>query len=190
MIYEAVIITRNPDGGLHIVPMGYREEGGYVVLAPFRPSTTLDNLERTGQAVVNMTDNVAILAGCLTGHADWPTVPAVVVDGGRLQDALTHMELEVTRLEQDELRPRFVCTVKHQEAHAPFWGFNRAQAAVVEAAILVSRLSRLSAETIDAEIAYLKIAIDKTAGERERQAWEWLMEAIRAYRSDAAGDPR
>ena len=40
MIFEAVIITRNADGTLHIVPMGYREAGEDVVLAPFRPSTT------------------------------------------------------------------------------------------------------------------------------------------------------
>jgi hypothetical protein len=34
------IITRNTDMPLHIVPMGYRESGEDVVLAPFRPSTT------------------------------------------------------------------------------------------------------------------------------------------------------
>ena len=67
MIFEAVIITRNADGSLHIVPMGYREAGEDVVLAPFRPSTTLDNLVRSRQAVINLTDNVAIIAGCLTG---------------------------------------------------------------------------------------------------------------------------
>jgi hypothetical protein len=184
MIHEAIIITRNSDGGLHIVPMGYREEAGQIVIAPFRPSATLDNLRRTGQATVNMTDNVAILAGCLTGRRDWPTVPACVIDGARLQDTLSHMELTVTRMEEDEVRPRFFCAVKHQEIHAPFKGFNRAQAAVVEAAILVSRLDRLTPEKVDAEIDYLRIAIDKTAGERERQAWNWLMERVQAFRAE------
>jgi hypothetical protein len=38
-------------------------------------------------------------------------------------------------------------------------------------------------EKIDREIAYLEIAIDKTAGPDEREAWGWLMDAIAAYRA-------
>jgi hypothetical protein len=45
----------------------------------------------------------------------------------------------------------------------------------------------LPPEKIEREIAYLRIAIDKTAGRRERQAWNWLMEKIAAHRS--AADP-
>jgi hypothetical protein len=53
---------------------------------------------------------------------------------------------------------------------------------VLELAILVSRLGRLEAEKIENEIAYLTIAIDKTAGERELEAWGWLMERVDDYR--------
>ncbi len=188
MIFEAVISTRNADGSLHIVPMGYRAVGEDLVIAPFRPSKTLDNLVRSRQAVINLTDNVAILAGCLTGRYDWPTEPAVVVDGARLQDVLAHLEVEVEREEADPLRPRFFCAVRHHGQHRSFRGFNRAQAAVVEAAILVSRLHLLPAERVDREIAYLQWAVDKTAGEREREAWEWLMERIALHRADPARD--
>jgi hypothetical protein len=72
----------------------------------------------------------------------------------------------------------------HAEQHAPFRGFNRAQAAVVEAAILVSRLHMLPWGKIETEIAYLKIAVDKTAGPREREAWTWLMERIEEHRQN------
>ena len=65
--------------------------------------------------------------------------------------------------------------------HAPFAGFNRAQAAVIEAAILVSRLHMLPREKIETEIGYLETAIEKTAGAQETEAWTWLMEAIRAH---------
>ena len=34
---------------------------------------------------------------------------------------------------------------------------------------------------IMSEVDYLKIAIDKTAGPEERQAWDWLMERIAAH---------
>ena len=65
-------------------------------------------------------------------------------------------------------------------------GFNRAQAAVVEGAVLVSRLHMLPPEKIDAEMAYLQIAIDKTAGPEEHEAWGWLREAVAAHRAKAA----
>jgi hypothetical protein len=65
--------------------------------------------------------------------------------------------------------------------HAPFRGLNRAKAAVLEAAILVSRLSMLPRERIESEIAYLKIAVEKTAGPEEREAWDWLMEAVTQF---------
>ena len=60
-------------------------------------------------------------------------------------------------------------------------GFNRAQAAVVEAAILVSRLHMLPEQKIRSELEYLGIAIKKTAGEKERTAWKWLMEKVDDY---------
>ena len=69
--------------------------------------------------------------------------------------------------------------------HAPFQGFNRAKAAVLELAILVSRLDRLPRSKIEAELAYLTIAIEKTAGAAEREACDWLMERV-AARFDAA----
>lgn len=184
LIYEAVVTTRNADGSIHITPMGFREEGGLVVLAPFTPSTTLDNLRRTGEAVVNLTDDVGIIAGCLTGRRDWPLQRTQAVDGARLAAALAHRELRVERIEEDPQRPRFHCREHYSETHAPFRGFNRAQAAVIEAAILVSRLGMLPAEKIQTEIDYLKIAIDKTAGPRELEAWEWLLRAIRDFEAE------
>ncbi len=65
--------------------------------------------------------------------------------------------------------------------HRAFEGFNRAKAAVVELAILTSRLSMLPREKIETEIAYLKITIDKTAGPEELEAFGWLMEKIEAF---------
>lgn len=189
MIYETVVVTRSSAGAFHIAPMGIREEDGLVVLAPFAPSTTLDNLRANGLAVINMTDDVAVIAGCLTGRREWPLVPATRIDGARLQSTLSHVEAEVVRVEEDAVRPRFFLRRVHEETHAPFKGFNRAQAAVLEAAILVSRLHMLPMEKIDNELAYLTIAIDKTAGERERLAWTWLMEKIEQHRRNTHVNP-
>lgn len=183
MIYETVVVTQDRDGNSNIAPLGVREEGEFLVLAPFRPSTTLQNLSTTGEAVVNMTDDVAVIAGCLTGRKEWPLVPVTHVCGARLSNALAHVECRVDHVEEDDKRPRFFCRRVHEQTHAPFKGFNRAQAAVLELAILTSRLHMLPQDKIDREIEYLQIAIDKTAGERERMAWGWLQERVAAHRA-------
>jgi hypothetical protein len=137
-----------------------------------------------GHAVINHTDDVRVFAGCLTGHRAWPLFPAERVPGRVLAGALSHQELVVDRVEEDPVRPRFVCRVVHEAGHAPFRGFNRAQGAVIEAAILVSRLHLLPWEKIERELAYLEIAVSKTAGPREAEAWAWLMERIATFRRE------
>jgi uncharacterized protein len=183
MIYETVVTTMSKSGAVHIAPFGVLLDEHGLSIAPFRPSATLDNLEATGAAVINMTDDVRIIAGCLTGRRDWPVRPATVVEGRVLEAALAHREVRVVSVEPGDTRPRFRLDVVHEESHAAFKGFNRAQAAVVEAAILVSRLAMLPPEKIESEIAYLAIAVEKTAGPREREAWGWLMQAVADYKA-------
>jgi len=181
-IREIILTTRRADGTAHIAPMGVRERGDQLLIAPFRPSSTLDNLLRSRSAVVNLTDDVRVYAGCLTGHYDWPLLPAERIDGVRLRDALAHQELEVARVEEDATRPRLFCRVVGELNHRPFRGFNRAQAAVLELAILVSRLDMLPRDKLERETEYLRIAMDKTAGEREWEAWGWLQEKLEGHR--------
>lgn len=182
MIYETVVTTQNAQGQVHIAPMGVREENGFIILAPFKPSTTLENILATRSAVINLTDDVRVIAGCLTGRKDWPTVPADQVKSQRLRDSLVHRELTLERIEDNGQRPRLFCKCVKEVSHAPFRGFNRAQAAVVEGAILASRLHMLPWEKIEAEMKYHTIAIEKTAGPREREAWTWLLEKIAAHK--------
>src|SRR5262249_38494512 len=146
LIRETIVITCDRDGRAHIAPIGLIAEGDDWIIAPFRPSTTLDNLEAVPFATASHTDDVRVFAGCLTGRRDWPMEKADKVPGRRLAGALTHAELAVAKVTEDPQRPRFRCRVVQLVQHAPFQGFNRAQAAVVEAAILVSRLQMLPRE--------------------------------------------
>jgi hypothetical protein len=190
MIFETIVTTAAPDGRPHVAPMGIRYEGGFVILAPFRPSATLENIIATRAAVVNFTTDVRVFAGCVTRFAtDWPTVAASRVNSVRLADSLSHAELELADMSDDATRPVLRMRCVHREEHAPFEGFNRAQAAVVEGAILVSRLAMLPADKVDSEMAYLQIAIDKTAGDTERAAWAWLTAAVARHRANAAREP-
>jgi len=182
MIQETLVTTINLQGDTHIAPMGVHVEQDHYIILPFRPSTTLDNLLATETAVINYCDDVRIFAGCLTGRRDWPLLPAQQVAGYYLADTLAHTELQLVRIENDDTRPKLFCRAVHTVNHKPFQGFNRAQYSVLEAAILISRLDRLPGEKIQAELDYLRIGLDKTAGERERQAWDWLMAAIEQHR--------
>lgn len=183
LIFEAIVTTATPDGGYHVAPLGFRREGKFVVLSPFYPSRTLANLHATGIAAISHTCDVRIFAGCLTGRRDWPLTSCVHIPCGRLANALSHCEVEVERVEEDAVRPHFLCRELASFNHAPFPGYNRAQAAVIEACILVSRLNMLPADKVEREMAYLAIAINKTAGPHELEAWGWLKERIVAHRA-------
>ncbi len=178
MIRETVVTTISAAGAVHIAPFGLIEEGELRIIAPFRPSRSLDNLNEVPFAVVNYVDDVRIFAGCLTGRKEWPVTRLANFAVPRLAAALAHAELAVERVEDHPERPRFLCRVQRIEQHAPFLGLNRAKAAVVELSILVSRLDFLPREKIEREIEYLKISIDKTAGPEEQEAWGWLMQKV------------
>ena len=178
VIRECIVTTRSEEGKIHIAPLGLIADGDGWIIAPFKPSTTLENLRTTPYAVASFTDDVLVFAGCLVGNRDWPLRPAEKVPGAVLAGALAHAELEVREVEEDELRPRFHCRIVYEANHLPFKGFNRAQAAVIEAAILASRLHMLPREKIEQELAYLQIAVEKTAGAREHEAWRILIEKI------------
>ena len=182
MILETIVITVNNAGEPHIAPMGIHTHDDELVILPFRPSTTLDNLVSNKTAVINFCDDVRVFAGCLTNRRNWPLSPTESFSGYVLASALAHSEVEVVRIEDDPIRPKFFCRTLREVNHAPFKGFNRAQFAVLEAAILVSRLSMLPLDRIKREVDYLTTGFEKTAGPREREAWNWLMEHIDAYK--------
>ena len=184
MIQETIVTTQNSLGIAHIAPMGVHINADEIIILPFRPSTTLNNLLESKTAVLNYCDDVRVFAGCLTGRRDWPLKVAEKVKGQVLDCALAHTELELLHIEDDATRPRLFCKAIHAVNHAPFKGFNRAQYSVLEAAILISRLERLPIEKIESEIEYLRIGLEKTAGEREMEAWGWLMSVIEKYKAE------
>jgi hypothetical protein len=183
MIRETIVTTQAPVGSVHIAPIGLIVEPGGFVIAPFRPSQTLENLRANPHAVANYTDDVLIFAGCLTGRRDWPTRPAAKIPGAHLAAALAHAELAVERVEEHPERPRFHCASCMRRPMRPF-------AASTGPRLPSSRPRSWSAGCIccrrkdRARDRLSTIAIDKTAGPNERQAWDWLMERIATFRRE------
>lgn len=174
LICETIVITTDPKGSLHMAPLGLIADAERWITAPFRPSQTLENIYAQPRFVANLTDDARYFAGCLTGRDAWPLAPTRPEYPPRLLGALAHLELEVEEVREDPVRPRFVCRVQGQGTHASFSGHNRAFAAVVEAAVLVSRLHLLAPADIESEFSRLRIIVSKTAGPREVEAFEWL----------------
>ena len=190
VIYETVVSTVAADGTPHVAPMGVRyrrsdAHGDDVILMPFKPSTTLANIVASGHAVLNIVIDTRVFAGSVTGRRTWPMQPTERIPGLRLACALSHVELKLAELSDDPQRPVLRMARVAEVSHAPYVGFNRAQAAVIEGAVLVSRLHMLPASKVDAEMSYLQIAIDKTAGDEEREAWGWLQGAVARHRAAA-----
>jgi hypothetical protein len=188
MIYEIIISSVNSHGDAHVAPFGIQIQAGLAVISPYKPSVTLENILATNHAVLNITDDVRVFAGALTRRQAWSLVSAEKIIGYRLVDTLLHQELRLVKVVDDVLRPQLHMEVLHEVQHQPFKGFNRAQAAVIELAVLASRLHLLTKDKVLSEISYLQIAIDKTAGERELQAWRWLTEKVENYYAEQAGE--
>jgi len=172
-------------GATGVVLYGQGDEVHVFSNAGWVRRTTTDALVHVDEPAPELrtvADDVRVFAGCLTGRRNWATLTCAKTAGVRLEAALAHRELRLAHLDDDAQRPRLSMDVIHEETHAAFRGFNRAQGAVLECAILVSRLHMLPAEKIDAELRYLEIAIEKTAGPAEREAWSWLLERIEAFR--------
>lgn len=185
LIVETIVTTRDALGTPHIAPLGLIEDGTNWVIAPFKPSRTLDNLRAHPFAAASHPDDVRVFAGCVSGRKSWLLAKAETIEVDRLADAVSHWELEVETVLEDNLRPRFSCRRVHVASHKPWGGFNRAQAAVLELAVLTTRLGMLPPEKVENELKYLEIAISKTAGPAEREAWGWLMEKIETWRARA-----
>tara|TARA_Y100000590_G_scaffold146519_2_gene168355 strand:+ start:5992 stop:6549 length:558 start_codon:yes stop_codon:yes gene_type:complete len=183
MIHEVIVTTKSNDGEVHIAPMGIKMNQQEVFVSPFKPSKTLVNLISQKNAVINFTDDVRIFAGIICGiKKDWPLINLNTTDIPRLENVNSHFEISVIDIIDDEVRPKVICQILNKKVHSPFLGFNRAQFSVIEASVLVSRLGRISLDKILKEIEYLKIGIEKTAGDREKEAWNWIENKIADYR--------
>ena len=180
MILEALVTTTNLDGTPHLAPMGPRVEPDLrrFLLRPFPTSNTYQNLVRHGEGVLHVTDDALLLAKAAVGAADPlpPVRPAAEVRGWVLADACRFYEFRVRSIDASEQRVRIDCEVVHSGAIRDFFGFNRAKHAVLEAAILATRLHLLPRDEVEAEYRKLRTIVDKTGGPAEFEAMTFLEE--------------
>ena len=187
MIHEVIVTTISNEGVVHIAPMGIRFIDKQVVISPFKPSTTLNNITENNIATINFIDDVRVFAGIVSRHKkDWELSARTDLEiVPNLTLTNTFYNVVVNEYQEDDKRPNIICDIKNSAIIKPFLGFNRAQFSVIEAAVLLSRLGMIPMEKIDREIEYLKIGIDKTAGPHELEAWGWIQDKILSYKKDS-----
>jgi hypothetical protein len=181
MILESIVTTVGPGGELNVAPMGPVVDAGLTRfrLRPFQTSTTFRNLQAHPEGVIHVVDDVLLIArGAIGALAEPPTRPAEVVRGRVLQDACRSFEFRVVSCDASQPRSEIAVEIVHTATHRDFWGFNRAKHAVLEAAILATRLHLLPAEEIQAEFRRLEAPVEKTAGPRELEAFALLQEYV------------
>ena len=188
MILEGIVTTLNADGSANISPMGPRvdEQFETLLLRPYQSSTTYANLKRTGQGVFHVIDDVLLLAQAAIDRLD--PLPAMAraeaVDGVILADACRWYAFRVRSIDDRQPRTEIVAEVADHGRLKDFFGFNRAKHAVIEAAILATRVALLPRAEIEAELARLAVLVEKTGGPREHQAFEMLCTYVRAAPRD------
>ena len=180
MILETVTTTLNPDGSVNCAAMGVEWGEETIVIKPYRATRTLRNLLASGAAVVNLTDDILLFTQAALGDPHPPVRAAEAVPGAVLADACSWREVRVREIEDGGPRARVLTTVVARGTGREFLGFNRACGAVLEASILASRVRRLGGEAVVAELDRLQVAVDKTAGPREREAMELVRRHVAA----------
>jgi hypothetical protein len=105
--------------------------------------------------------------------------PAEAVSGHVLRDACLAWEFRIDGIDDSAERVAMTARVVAEHAGRPFLGFSRAAHAVVEAAILVTRLELLGHEEVSRRLADLRPLVDKTGGARDRDAFGLLEAAAR-----------
>jgi hypothetical protein len=178
MILEGIVTSLDRDGELNVAPMGPIVDDTFatLILRPFRTSRTYENLTARPYGVFHVVDDVLLLAQAAIGAL--PEVPenfpALKIDGRVLSAACRWYEFEVAGIDDTQDRVTMHTRVVHRGRLRDFFGFNRGKHAVLEGAILATRVHLIDRQEIHDEFARLRVIVHKTAGPREHAAFELL----------------
>lgn len=185
LILEGLVTSLNHDDSLNVSPMGpiVNRAQTEFLFRPFQTSRTYGNLKRTGAGVFHVVDDVLLLAKAAINHLDPipPTRPAEEIEGCVLADACRWYEFEVIEIDDSSERTTVRTQVVHTGQLRHVWGFNRAKHAVLELAVISTRLFMMEPDDVQTEVDRLEIIVEKTAGDQERAAFDLLREYIANY---------
>ena len=196
MILESIVTTVVPSGQVNIAPMGptvlskgdptspvFKKDVDGFVLRPFKTSTTYANLIANPFATIHVTDDALLFARAAVSNLSKIDQARLVhqLEGTQwwpLGDCHRWFAVQVSKVHDDELRVSMDCRVVDSSEVRPYFGFNRAKHAVIEAAILATRTHLLPVESVLSEIDRLQPLVDKTGGPDEHEGFDLLKATI------------
>lgn len=163
-ITEVLVTTTHEGGHGHAAPMGVRHDDGGYYIAVFSPSITSANARRTGRLAANFTCSPmtwvqATLGTLPQDDLEWPAAWGVpVLRGAHASVLFACLPASCRRL---ELQPLDV----HHDAW-PVAQVNRGFNALIEAAVLASRLELMETEAAEERMEELE-RLGLACGDRE-----------------------
>ena len=187
MIIEAIFSTVDRAGRPNFAPMGLLWGETEMTVRPFRDTTTYRNLMDTSAGVANLTDDVLLFARAALSDPQPAYRPASHIQGVVLQDVCSWREVEVVAEAGTGRRASFRCRVVGRGLEREFLGFNRARGAIIEAAILATRLHLHSPDDVESAFERYADVVSRTGGEREAKAMDYVRHfATEWYRERAS----
>lgn len=178
MILEGLVTTTDVSGRMHLAPMGpiVDAEMRTLLLRPFPSSQTYQNLAVHGEGVFHITDDAALIARAALGKLEeLPSAEkAQNISGFVLNDCCRAYEFRVRNIDTTMQRIAINAEVVHEHRLRDFLGFNRAKHAIIEAAIMLTRLHILPRTEVESEFRKLRIIVNKTGGTSELDAMAFL----------------
>ena len=179
MIIETIFSTINEDGTPNFAPMGITWGEESLTVRPFRQTDTCRNLLTTGYGVANLTDDVLAYVRCALYDDILPHFPARAVPGVVFEGACSWRELRVVSQAGTNGRAELVCRVLYDGRQRDFLGFCRACNAVIEAAILATRVEICDRKMLDESLLRYAGIVEKTGGDSEKQAFQLVRDYVR-----------
>lgn len=178
MIVEVILSTLSSNGEPNFAPMGVVWGEEEITVRPFRNTQTFRNLVATKCGVASVTDDVLAFARSALEDACLPHFPARSIPGIVFQGCCYWRELEVMAIEEGEERAEVHCRVVEKGWQRDFLGFNRARNAVIEAAILATRMNLIPREEALTLLERYAEIVQKTGDEPEGVAFELVRQYI------------
>ena len=186
-ILEGIVTTLNPDGSPHISPIGPRVNWPitHLLFRPYAGSTTCSNLQRNRRGVFHVVDDALLVARAAIGKltALPPLEPAPEPYGMRLAHCVRWYAFDIEKIDESGQPLQMDARVIHEGRVDDFFGFNRAKHAVIEGAILATRLEFLPADQVLDQFALLAPLVEKTGTRDERHAFAELQQYVDAHLS-------
>jgi uncharacterized protein len=186
MIIEAIFSTVDRAGCPNFAPMGLVWGEMEMTVRPFRDTRTCRNLMDTRAGVVNVTDDVLLFARAALSDPQPAYRPASYIEGVVLQDVCSWRELEVMDENGTARRASFRCRVVGRGVEREFLGFNRARGAVIEAAILATRLHLHNPGEVGPALGRYAEIVSKTGGHREEEAMHYVRNYVKEWYRERA----